>query len=212
MTKRMSNKFRICRQTGEDIWGNIEHVNKKVKLEKAPGEHGKTHRKMKDTRYEPKYLTQLREKQKIKRYYGELTEKQFFSIFERGMALKGEVFNNLSSVLERRLDAVVYRMGFTNSIFEARQYINHGHILVNMKSVNISSFQVKDNDVISINENIKNIILEKMSKKQKPLNIAPYVEVDFPLLRGIFLRAPEASEIPYPVNMNMKAIIEYYSR
>lgn len=210
MTKRASNKFRICRQVGEDLWGM--HASKTFQLETSPGEHGKVHRKVKDTRYEPKYLTQLREKQKMKKYYGELTESQFASLFEKGMKLKGEVFQNLFSVLERRLDAVVYRMGFVSSIFEARQFINHGHVLVNDVTVTVSSYSVQNLDLISIVSSVKDTVLKNLQRKTSPLQTPPYIEVDASTLRAVFLRAPLVQEIPYTCEMNMRAVIQYYSR
>lgn len=210
MTKRISHKFRICRQIGEDIWGT--QPSKKYKLERSPGELGKLHRKAKDTRYEPKYLTQLKEKQKLKKYYGDITESQFFSTFEKGMGLKGEVFQNVFSLLERRLDAVVFRMGFVTSIFEARQYINHGHISVNGKIVTIASYHVENFDHIKINNSIRSRIQESLKKRNMTRDIPSYLEIDIPLMQGVFLRTPQTHEIPYNAIMNMRAVIEYYSR
>lgn len=211
MTKRSPHKLRICRQVGEDIWG-LASAGKKFKLEKSPGEQGKVHRKVKDTRYEPKYLTQLREKQKIKKYYGEISESQFAQLFERGMALKGEVFQNIFSLLERRLDAVIYRMGFVASIFEARQFINHGHVLVNGRVVTASSFQVKDYDLVTLDAAMKEKALSNFEKRTRLSDLPPYIEVDLPSLRGMFLRAPQTNEIPYATSMNLRAVIEFYSR
>lgn len=212
MTKRQSNKYRICRQIGEDLWGTLENSPKKYKLETSPGEHGKVHRKIKDSRYEPKYLTQLREKQKIKKYYGELSESQFSGMFERGMGLKGEVFKNIFSQFERRLDATIFRMGFASSIFEARQLISHNHVAINNTPVTISSYQVKDFDVIEMDSRIKDLVMNRLNKKVSAIDFPPYVEVDIAALRGVFLRAPEPTEIPYKCAMNMRAVIEYYSR
>lgn len=212
MTKRQSNKYRICRQLGEDIWGTLENSPKKYKVETSSGEHGKTHRKVKDLRYEPKYLTQLREKQKIKKYYGELSETQFSALFERGMGLKGEVFKNIFSQFERRLDATLFRMGFVSSVFEARQFVSHGHVYVNNIPVTIASYQVKDLDVIEISNERKNRVLEYLKKKTTALSVPPYIEVDVAALRAVFLRAPEPAEIPYKTDMNIRAVIEYYSR
>lgn len=200
MTKRHQHKFRICRQLGENLWNS----SKQFKIEKTPGEHGKTPKKNADNRYEPRYSTQLKEKQKLKKYYGGLTEKQFFTIFEKAMKLKGEPStSNLITLLEKRLETVVYRMGFAKSFFESKQLINHGHIKVNGLTVTFPSFLVDTGSIVAVKE-IKELELNKGT-------VPSYLEIDAPLKRGVFFRNPRLEELPYS-RFNLKAVIEFYSR
>lgn len=212
MTKRHEHKSRICRQVGEDLWGISKVSNKKIKLTKSPGQHGKVHKKNPDTRYEPRYSTQLKEKQKLKKYYGELSEQKFSTLFNTAMKLKGKATQNIFSLLERKLDTVLYRMGFASSIFEARQIVNHGHVKVNNQIVTIPTISIQNGDIISINKDILHIIQDRLNNRNKSIEIPSYLEVDFSSLRGIFLRTPEVEEVPYHKLFDIKAVIEFYSK
>nr|YP_007890498.1 ribosomal protein S4 [Andalucia godoyi]AGH23992.1 ribosomal protein S4 [Andalucia godoyi] len=206
MSKRLLHKSRICRQSGEALW---VQYGKTFKSQTTPGEHGKTHRKTKDSRYEPRYSTQLREKQKFKKFYGEISETQFSNLFQKGMGMKGNVMTNLFSLFERRLHAVVYRLGFASSLFEARQLINHGHILVNGKITQSPYSQVENFNVISLHSKKHDAVLEKW--KQSPVQVPSYLDLDLATFRGVFLRQPELYEIPYGSSMNLRSVIEFYS-
>lgn len=200
MTKRHTHKSRICRQLGENLWQST----KTFKIGKTPGEHGKVPKKTADTRYEPRYSTQLREKQKLKKYYGEMTEKQFVSIFEKAMKLKGDVAtNNLIALLEKRLETIVYRMGFAKSFFEARQLINHGHIHVNQICTTSPSFVVETGSIVELKTELR--------LNSDATTLPNYMEVDIPAKRGIILKNPVLDELPYS-KFNLKAVIEFYSR
>lgn len=206
MSKRLLHKSRICRQSGESLWPSY---SKTYKSQTSPGEHGKQHRKTKDSRYEPRYSTQLREKQKLKRFYGELSERQFAQLFDQGMGMKGNVMSNIFSLLERRLHAVVYRLGYASSIFEARQMINHGHILVNDQVVQSPSFQVQDLHVVTVHPSRHEALLQRWKESFVP--VPSYLDLDLLTLRGVFLRQPELHEIPYGTSMNLRSVIEFYS-
>ena len=158
------------------------------------------------------YGIQLFAKQKLRFYYGDLTEKQFRKIYEKASRIKGDTSEILIELLERRLDAIVYRMKFVPTIFAARQLVNHGHIKVNGKRVNIPSYTVKDGDEISIKEQSKQINLIQEAIVSQEREIPEYLEVDTKDLKGRFLRAPLMHDVPYPVTMEPNLVIEYYSR
>ena len=158
------------------------------------------------------YGIQLFAKQKLRFYYGDLTEKQFRKIYEKASRIKGDTSEILIELLERRLDAIVYRMKFVPTIFAARQLVNHGHVKVNGKRVNIPSYTVKDGDEISIKEQSKQINLIQEAIVSQEREIPEYLEVDTKDLKGRFLRAPLMHDVPYPVTMEPNLVIEYYSR
>ena len=158
------------------------------------------------------YGNQLFAKQKLRFYYGDLTEKQFRKIYEKASGIKGDTSEILIELLERRLDAIVYRMKFVPTIFAARQLVNHGHVKVNDKRVNIPSYTVKDGDEISIKEQSKQINLIQEAIVSQEREIPEYLEVDTKDLKGRFLRAPLMHDVPYPVTMEPNLVIEYYSR
>ena len=205
MTKRTAAKHKIDRRMGENIWGRPKSpVNKR---EYGPGQHGQRRKgKLSD------FGLQLRAKQKLKGYYGDLTEKQFRKIFNIAEKERGDTGEKLIGLLERRLDAVVYRAKFVPTIFAARQFVNHGHVKVNGKRVNIPSYSVSDGDEISIRDKSKeiNLIVESVSSQER--EIPEYLEVDVKELKGRFLRAPLIHDVPYPVTMEPNLVIEYYSR
>ena len=206
MTKRITAKYKIDRRLGCNLWGRPKSpFNQR---NSRPGQHGAMgqRRKLSD------YGNQLFAKQKLRFYYGDITEKQFRKIYDKASSIKGDTSEILIELLERRLDAIVYRMKFVPTIFAARQLVNHGHIKVNGKRVNIPSYTVKDGDEISIKEQSKQINLIQEAIVSQEREIPEYLEVDTKDLKGRFLRAPLMHDVPYPVTMEPNLVIEYYSR
>ena len=205
MTKRTSAKYKIDRRMGENIWGRPKSpVNRR---EYGPGQHGQRRKaKVSD------FGLQLRAKQKLKGYYGDLTEKQFKKIFKEADRVKGDTGENLIGLLERRLDAVVYRAKFVATIFAARQFVNHGHVTVNDKKVNIASYRVKEGDVVEVRERSKQMaaILEATQLAER--DVPDYMEVDHSKLTAKFVRTPGLGDVPYAVLMEPNLVIEYYAQ
>ena len=205
MTKRIQAKHKIDRRLGQNIWGRPKSpVNRR---EYGPGQHGQRRKgKLSD------FGTQLRAKQKLKGYYGNISEKQFRGYYHEALRLKGDSGENLIGLLERRLDAVVYRAKFVATVFAARQFVNHGHVRVNGRRVNISSYQVKVGDVIEVKDASKQlaIVLEayQLAERETP----DYMEVDLKKMTAKFTRVPGLTEVPYPVQMEPSLVIEFYSR
>ena len=206
MTKRIAAKHKIDRRLGCNLWGRPKSPYNK--RNSRPGQHGaqRQRRKLSD------YGIQLFAKQKLRFYYGDLTEKQFRRIYDKASKTKGDTSQILIELLERRLDAIVYRMKFVPTIFAARQLVNHGHILVNGKRVNIPSYTVSNEDVIELKEQSKQINLVQESIVSQEREIPEYLEVDSKEFKGRFLRAPLLHDVPYPVTMEPNLVIEYYSR
>lgn len=204
MSKRHSAKYKIDRRMGENLWGRPKSpVNTR---QYGPGQHGQRRKsKVSD------FGLQLKAKQKLKGYYGNLTEKQFRRTYDEAARLKGNTSENLIALLESRLDAVVYRSKFVPTPFAARQVVNHGHVQVNGKRVNIASYRVKAGDVVSIREKSRNmaLILEAASSSER--DTPDYIEVDSRGLSARFIRAPELAEVPYAVRMEPNLVVEYYS-
>ena len=206
MTKRLKAKYKIDRRLGCNLWGRPKSpFNKR---NSRPGQHGAQgqRRKISD------YGTQLFAKQKLRCYYGDLTEKQFRNIYNKASNIRGDTSQILIELLERRLDAIVYRMKFVPTIFAARQLVNHGHVKVNGKRVNIPSYTVKDGDEISLKDQSKEINIIQESVVSQEREIPEYLELDIKELKGRFLRAPLIHDVPYPVTMEPNLVIEYYSR
>ncbi|MGF6859920.1 small subunit ribosomal protein S4 [Rhodobacteraceae bacterium MBR-64] len=205
MTKRTSAKYKLDRRMGENIWGRPKSpVNKR---EYGPGQHGQRRKnKLSD------FGTQLRAKQKLKGYYGDLTEKQFRKIFAEAERVKGDTGENLIGLLERRLDAVVYRAKFVPTVFAARQFVNHGHVMVNGKRVNIASYRVKEGDVVEVRQKSKQlaVLLEAVSLAER--DVPDYVEVDHSKMTATFVRAPGLADVPYPVQMEPNLVVEFYAK
>ncbi|WP_347138705.1 30S ribosomal protein S4 [Paracoccus sp. SSK6] len=205
MTKRTSAKYKIDRRMGENIWGRAKSpVNKR---EYGPGQHGQRRKnKLSD------FGTQLRAKQKLKGYYGDLTEKQFRRIYAEAERVKGDTGENLIGLLERRLDAVVYRAKFVPTIWAARQFVNHGHITVNGQRVNIASYRVKEGDVIAIRERSRQlaIVLEAVALTER--DVPDYLEVDHNKMTATFVRTPALGDVPYAVVMEPNLVVEYYAK
>ena len=205
MTKRTAAKYKIDRRMGENIWGRPKSpVNRR---EYGPGQHGQARNsKLSD------FGLQLRAKQKLKGYYGDLTEKQFRRIFAEANRLKGDTGENLIGLLERRLDAVVYRAKFVATVFAARQFVNHGHVLVNGKRVNIASYRVKEGDVVEVREKSKKMIALLEAVQLAERDVPDYIEADHSKMTATFVRTPGLSDVPYPVVMEPNLVIEYYAQ
>ena len=204
MGKRIGSKYKINRRLGVNLWGRAKSpVNNR---EHGPGQHGARRRKPTD------FGIQLMAKQKLKGYYGNIGEKHFRRLYAEAVRRKGDTGENLIQLLERRLDAVVYRMKFVPTVFAARQIVNHGHILVNGKVLNIPSYQVKDGDVIEVAAKMKEVpmVLEGVNSPER--DVPEYLEVDHGKMRGTFVRPPGFTEVPYPVQMEPNLVIEFYSR
>ncbi|WP_128254561.1 30S ribosomal protein S4 [Falsirhodobacter deserti] len=205
MTKRTSAKYKLDRRMGENIWGRPKSpVNKR---EYGPGQHGQRRKnKLSD------FGTQLRAKQKLKGYYGDLTEKQFRRIYAEAERLKGDTGEMLVGLLERRLDAVVYRAKFVPTIWAARQFVNHGHVTVNGKRVNIASYRVREGDVVEVKQSSKQlaIVLEAVALAER--DVPDYIEVDNSKLTATFTRTPGLSDIPYAVVMEPNLVVEFYAQ
>ena len=204
MSKRQESKYKIDRRLNVNLWGRGKSpINRRAY---GPGQHGQRRKKPSD------FGLQLMAKQKLKGYYGNIGERQFRRLYAEAVRRRGDTGENLIQLLERRLDAVVYRMKFAPTPFAARQFVNHGHILVNGKRVNIPSYQVKDNDTIEVRQKSKQmaVILEAISSNER--DIPEYLNVDKNGLKGVFVRAPALADVPYPVQMEPNLVVEYYSR
>ncbi|MBN8544483.1 MAG: 30S ribosomal protein S4 [Alphaproteobacteria bacterium] len=204
MSKRHAVKYKISRRLGENLWGRAKDpLNRRAY---GPGQHGNARKKLSD------YGTQLRAKQKLKAYYGNITEKQFHKTYVEAMRMKGDTSENLIGLLESRLDAVVYRMCVVPTVFAARQFVNHGHVLVNGKRVNIPSYIVKENDVIEVKQKSKQlaIVVESMASPER--DVPDYISMDEAAVKATFARAPKLAEVPYPVQMEPNLVVEFYSR
>ena len=205
MSKRATAKYKINRRLGVNLWGRAKSpVNKR---EYGPGQHGQR-RKNKPT----DFGVQLMAKQKMKGYYGNIGEKQFRKYYEEAVRRKGDTSENLIELLERRLDCVVYRMKLAVTPFAARQFVNHGHVMVNGKRVNIGSYLVKDNDQIEVKEKSKQLAMVLDAAQSGERDVPEYMEIDHRAMRGKFLRAPKLADVPYPVQMEPNLVVEFYSR
>ena len=205
MTKRAESKYKLDRRMGQNIWGRPKSpVNRR---EYGPGQHGQRRKgKMSD------FGTQLRAKQKLKGYYANISEKQFRRYYQEAIRMKGDSGDNLVGLLERRLDAVVYRAKFAPTPFAARQFVNHGHIKVNGRRVNISSYQVRTGDVIEVKEASRQlaIVIESVGLAER--DVPDYYEVDHTKMTAKMTRIPLPADVPYPVIMEPNLVIEFYSR
>ena len=205
MSKRINAKHKVDRRLGVNLWGRPKSpFNKRAY---GPGQHGqRTSAKPSD------YKIQLQAKQKLKNYYGNLNERQFRNVYKEAARRKGNTGENLVGILESRLDAVIYRAKFANTVFQARQLINHGHVRVNGKKVNISSFYLSENDEVEIKDSSKqlNTILSASSSKER--DVPDYLISDQKKLTAKFSRIPKFDEIPYPAIMEPNLVVEYYSR
>ncbi len=205
MSKRHAAKYKLDRRLGENIWGRPKSpVNRR---EYGPGQHGQRRKgKLSD------YGVQLRAKQKLKGHYGDITEKQFHKTYVEAARLKGDTGENLIGLLERRLDAVVYRAKFVPTIFAARQFVNHGHIRVNGRRVNIPSYLVKVGDVIELKPSSKELVIVLEAVQSAERDVPEYLSVDHGKMVAQYVRVPSLGEVPYPVRMEPNLVVEYYSR
>ncbi len=204
MSKRIEAKNKICRRLGVNLWGRAK--NPVIKKDYPPGEHGAKRRKVSD------YGAQLAAKQKLKGYYGNITEKQFRRVYQEASRRRGDTAENMIGALEQRLDMVIFRLNFVPTIFAARQFVNHGHILVNGRRVTIASYVVREGDVIEVREKSKNLDLVQGSVQQPERDVPDYMTMDAKALKATFVRVPKLADVPYPVQMEPNLVIEYYSR
>jgi len=204
MSRRHSAKYKIDRRVGENIWGRPKSPFNKRNYK--PGQHGQNRRnKVSD------FGMQLMAKQKLKGYYGDITEKQFAKIYEDAARMKGNSAENLIGILESRLDTIIYRAKFVPTIFAARQFVNHGHVTVNGKRCNIGSARLKPGDIVQVREKSRNLalLLEALGSAER--DIPDYVEVDPKGMTAEFKRIPVLSDVPYPVKMEPAQVVEFYS-
>ena len=205
MSKRNEPHYKIDRRLGCNLWGRPKSpFNKR---EYGPGQHGQNRRgKTSD------FGIQLKAKQKLKGYYGNLSEKQFRNYYKSADSLRGDTGEQLIGLLERRLDAVVYRLNLVPTIFSSRQLINHGHVRVNGKRVNIRSFMCSIGDVISIKDSSKEHPLVVEATQGLLREVPDYISANLEKLEGTFNRIPILSDVPYPVEMEPNLVVEFYSR
>jgi len=202
--KRIAAKHKIDRRVGANVWGRPKSpINVR---QTAPGQHGAMRKKKSD------YGVQLTAKQTLKGYYGNIGEKQFRRYYDEAARRRGDTSEILVGLLEQRLDAVIYRMKFVPTVFAARQFVNHGHILVNGKRVDIPSYAVQEGDVIEVKEKSRQLPMVLQAVQSAEREVADYVEVDHKKMQGKFVRIPKLNEIPYAVQMEPQLVIEFYSR
>jgi small subunit ribosomal protein S4 len=205
MTKRLTSKYKLDRRMGENIWGRPKSpVNKRSY---GPGQHGQRRaRKLSD------YGTQLQAKQKLKGYYGNITERQFRRYYQEAARRQGDTGENMIGLLECRLDAVVYRAKFVPTPFAARQLVSHGHVKVNGRRVTIPSFQVKETDAIELTAKARDMALVIEASKSGERDVPDYVNADHSKMTAKLLRTPKLSDVPYASQMQPHLIVEFYSR
>ena len=206
MTKRLNSKHKVDRRLGVNLWGKPKSpFNTRAY---PPGQHGQSASRRKPS----DYGIQLKAKQKLKAYYGNINERQFRNVYKKAIMKKGDTAENLIGLLERRLDAIVYRAKLATTIFSARQLINHGHVKINNKKVNISSYLVKEEDTIEIKDKSKKLAFIDIAMANKEREVPEYLQVDEKNKKIKFVRVPKFEEVPYPVVMEPNLVIEYYSR
>jgi small subunit ribosomal protein S4 len=203
MSKRSNAKYKLDRRMGENIWGRPKSpVNKR---EYGPGQHGQRRKgKVSD------FGLQLRAKQKLKGYYGDVTEKQFRKVYAEAVRMKGDTSQNLIGLLEQRLDIAVYRAKWAPTVFAARQIVNHGHILVNGRRCNIGSARIKPGDVLELGSKAREMALVLEAQGLSERDVPEYVAVEGP--KATYVRIPTLDEVPYPVKMEPNLVVEFYSR
>ena len=205
MTKRINSKHKVDRRLKVNLWGRPKSpFNKRAY---GPGQHGQTKQgKPSD------YGIQLQAKQKLKAYYGNINERQFRNIYRKALSKKGDTTENLIALLESRLDTVIYRAKFAPTVFSARQLINHGHFSVNKKKVNISSYLVKEEDLIQVKDKSKDLTIIDTCLASKERDVPEYIQLDIKNKTAKLVRVPKFADVPYPTVMEPKLVIEYYSR
>jgi small subunit ribosomal protein S4 len=205
MTKRLEAKYKIDRRMGQNIWGRPKSpVNRR---EYGPGQHGQRRKgKLSD------YGVQLRAKQKLRGYYANITEKQFRGIYDEAIRMKGDSGANMIGLLERRVDALIYRAKLVPTVFAARQFVNHGHIKVNGRRVTIPSYRVKVGDLVEVKDASKQLALVIEAVHLAERDVPDYIEADHTKMTAKLARVPGLTEVPYPVQMEPHLVVEYYSR
>jgi len=204
MGKRLSAKHKIDRRLGVNLWGRPKSpVNDR---EYGPGQHGQRRKKPTD------FGLQLMAKQRLKGYYGNIGERQFRKMYQEASRRRGDTSENMIGLLERRLESVVYRAKFVPTVFAARQFINHGHIKVNGKRVNIGSYQLKEGDVVEVKDSSKQMALVMEATGLAERDVPDYIEVDHNKMTAKLARVPAPGEVPYPVQMEPHLVVEFYSR
>lgn len=205
MSKRISAKYKIDRRSGENIWGRAKSPFNKRPF--PPGQHGQGRKsKLSD------FGIQLRAKQKLKGYYGNILEKGFRRIYKEADRMKGDTSENLIGLLESRLDAIVYRSKFVPTVFAARQFVNHGHVMVNGKKVNIPSYRCRPGDVIEVREKSRTMALVLEALESAERDIPDYIDLDPKVMKATYVRVPSFDEVPYPAIMEPNLVVEFYSR
>ena len=204
MSKRHSAKYKIDRAMGENLWGRAKSpVNKRSY---GPGQHGQRRKnKVSD------FGLQLKAKQKLKGYYGNLTEEQCRKTYDEAARRKGNTSENLIGLLESRLDAIVYRAKFVPTVWAARQFVNHGHVMVNGKKVDIASYRVKPDDVVSVKEKSRNMALVLEAQQSSERDVPDYLELSDRSFSVRYVRVPELSDVPYAVKLDPNLVVEYYA-
>ena len=205
MTKRLASKHKVDRRLKANLWGRPKSPFNTRNY--PPGQHGKA-RKGKPS----DYGTQLEAKQKMKFYYGNMNERQFRNVYRKALQKKGNTTENFIGLLERRLDTVIYRAKFAITVFAARQLINHGHVRVNGKKVNIASYLVTEKDTIEIKDKSKELVVVAGALVSKEREIPDYIQLDEKNKIAKLIRVPKFSEVPYPSIMEPNLVVEYYSR
>ena len=205
MTKRHQAKYKIDRRMGQNVWGRPKSpVNKR---EYGPGQHGQRRKsKLSD------YGVQLKAKQKLRGYYGNILERQFRGIYAEAIRMKGDSGANMIGLLESRLDAMIYRAKLVPTVFAARQFVSHGHVTVNGKRVNIASFRCRVGDLIEVKEKGKQMTLLLEAIKSAERDVPDYIEVDHNKMTAKLTRVPALSDVPFPVHMEPNLVVEFYSR
>jgi small subunit ribosomal protein S4 len=205
MTKRHEAKYKIDRRMGQNVWGRPKSpVNRR---EYGPGQHGQRRKgKLSD------YGVQLRAKQKLRGYYGNISERQFRGIYTEAIRMKGDSGAHMIGLLERRLDALIYRAKLVPTVFAARQFISHGHVKVNGRRVTIASYRVKVGDLVEVREKSKQLAMVIEATGLAERDVPDYIEVDHSKMTAKLTRIPHLTEVPYPVQMEPHLVVEFYSR
>ena len=205
MSKRQNAKYKIDRRFGENIWGRPKSpVNSRSY---GPGQHGQRRKgKLSD------FGVQLHAKQKLKGYYGNINEKQFRRVYQEAVRRRGDTGENLVGLLESRLDAVVYRSKFVLTVFQARQFINHGHVTVNGKRVTIPSYRLNVGDVVQVRQRSRDLGMVQEAIASTERDVPEYLAVDFDQMKATYNMVPKLADVPYPVQMEPNLVVEFYSR
>ena len=205
MTKRHEAKYKIDRRMGQNVWGRPKSPISR--REYGPGQHGQRRKgKLSD------YGVQLRAKQKLRGYYGNISERQFRGIYQEAIRMKGDSGAHMIGLLERRLDAVIYRAKLVPTVFAARQFVSHGHVKVNGRRVTIASYRVKVGDLVEIKDKSKQLALVLEATALAERDVPDYIEADHTKMTAKLARIPALTDVPYPVQMEPHLVVEFYSR